>query len=328
MKIKKLLLTVFILTLAADAFSQSFRINKAKFVNITKDVDFSSSVKMNINDALVIFIPEERPYMNGIELKITIPEEIAITRNSCQLELYDSVKPAPSSDQIDYSGIKIFQCVMPSKFTWIVQIPFTADTKKLKTNQYTTKIDSIPNLKNNYLFIRMNQLLPKTDESLVNAEFTITVSPFFSNNGSLSLNILADGQKTDRCSVLIDDLPCSIENCMNGITLSSGLHTVAVISEKYRTEVRTVRIEQARLTNLTIILKSIEPTLIISAPNNVSVFIDGSQCNSTGKEFFITEGEHNLKFKIGNYELIRTVNAMKGKTYKIDVTFDVQIIEQ
>ena len=230
MKIKKLLLTVFILTLAADAFSQSFRINKAKFVNITKDVDFSSSVKMNINDALVIFIPEERPYMNGIELKITIPEEIAITRNSCQLELYDSVKPAPSSDQIDYSGIKIFQCVMPSKFTWIVQIPFTADTKKLKTNQYTTKIDSIPNLKNNYLFIRMNQLLPKTDESLVNAEFTITVSPFFSNNGSLSLNILADGQKTDRCSVLIDDLPCSIENCMNGITLSSGLHTVAVIS--------------------------------------------------------------------------------------------------
>ena len=328
MREKKLLLSVIIFSLTVNAFTQSFRINKTKFVNLTKDVEFSSSVKMNINDALVVFIPEERPYMNGIEIKISIPEKVAITRNSCQLELYDSVKPAPSSDQIDYSGNKIFQGIIPGKFTWIVQIPFTAESKKIRTHQYTTKIDSIPDLKNNYLFIRLNQLLPKSDETLSDAEFMMTVSPVFANNGSLSLSILADGQKINRCSILIDDVPYNLESCINGITLSSGLHTVAVISEQYRTEVRTVRIEQTRLTNLTIILKSIEPTLIVTAPNNVSVFIDGNQCNSTGKEFFITEGDHNLKFKIGNYELMRTINVVKGKTYKVELTFDVQITEQ
>ena len=45
------------------------------------------------------------------------------------------------------------------------------------------------------------------------------------------------------------------------------------------------------------------------------------------KEFVITEGEHKIKFSIGDYEIVRSINAIKGKTYTANFSLDLDISE-
>ncbi len=327
-KLKIFFLSQFLFFGIFSLSAENFRISKIKFINVTQSPDFESSVKLNINDGLVIFVPKEHPYIDGLEVKISIPEEIAVTRNTCECLIYDKLKPEPSSDQIDYAGEKIFNGIIPGKFSWIIQIPFNTESKKIKTNQFTTKLDKIPDLSNNYIFLRLNQLISELNETFANADFTFTVRPIYSNYGNLLINLTANGKDVNKSSVLIDDVSYELSQYPNGIKLTSGLHNITVISDEYRTEVRTIRVEQARLTNITILLKSINPSMIINAPENVNVYLDNAICNSKGKEFPVTEGDHIIKYKIGNYELIRTVNVQKGHTYKIDLVFDMNITEE
>ena len=135
-----------------------------------------------------------------------------------------------------------------------------------------------------------------------------------------------DSEEEPFYTVFIDDNP--VQDAFDSILLNTGIHTVSVISESYRTEVRTVRIEQAKKSDLSIQLKSIEPTLIITAPEGTKIQLDGEDFAETGKEIIISEGEHKVTFIIGDYEIIRSISAIKGKTYKANLAVDLQISEE
>ena len=111
------------------------------------------------------------------------------------------------------------------------------------------------------------------------------------------------------------------------IILDTGIHNISVISEDYRNENRTVRIDQAKTTDLKIEMKSIEPKLLITALEGTQILLDEQECTQIGKEFIISEGEHKIKFAIGDYEITRTITAIKGKTYSANFSLDLEITE-
>ena len=88
-----------------------------------------------------------------------------------------------------------------------------------------------------------------------------------------------------------------------------------------------VIIDQAKITEVTIDLKSIEPTLLITAPEGSKVYLDDEEFTEIGKEYLIAEGEHKIRCAIGDYEIIRTLSVTKGRTYKVNLTVDLQISE-
>ena len=51
------------------------------------------------------------------------------------------------------------------------------------------------------------------------------------------------------------------------------------------------------------------------------------KCTVFGKELVITEGEHKIKISIGDYEIVRTITAIKGKTYTANFSLDLEISE-
>ena len=89
-----------------------------------------------------------------------------------------------------------------------------------------------------------------------------------------------------------------------------------------------MRIDQAKTTELKIEMKSIEPTLFITAPEGTQILLDEQECTQIGKEFIISEGEHKIKFAIGNYEITRSITAIKGKTYSANFSRDLEITEK
>ena len=327
------LFCLILFSLASSLFSETFRVAKCHVINLKEETDFADSQKLGLNDALAIYIPEERLFLEGIEIKMEIPEDIAMWRDCCGAYIYDSIRPAPTSQQIDYSGSKIFFGVVPGKLSWILQIPLTKNAQ-FKTNQYTKTIEAIPSAKGNFIFLRLQQIMKGVPEEVMNSKINFTVRPILSDKGLLKIKLelpqLEEEQTPspeNNITIFIDNEVSPAEDSEKGILLASGIHNVNVISENYRTEVRKVRIDPAKKMELAITLKSIEPTVIITAPEGASVFLDDEKFEALGKEVVITEGDHKISCGIGDYQIVRSLSVTKGRSYKVNLTVDLQISE-
>ena len=176
------------LIMAVSVFADQFRVAKLHSVEITEEVNAEAEASLELNDALVIFLPKSRNFIEGIEIKMSIPEETALWRDCCACLVYDSVHPTPKKEQIDFSGERIFFEVLPGKLSWYLQIPIT-DTKQFKTNQYTTRLDKKPDLSGNYIFLRLQQVMKGVPDSVLDSQIKMHIKPVLSDKGILNLDI-------------------------------------------------------------------------------------------------------------------------------------------
>ena len=327
------LLIVLLCACFSSLYAETFRVAQCHIIELTEDASFTATKKIGLNDAVAVYIPEERLFLEGIEFKMDIPEDMAIWRDCCGAYIYDGIKPAPKAQQIDYSGSKIFFGVVPGKLSWILQLPLTK-TAQFKTNQYTKTIEAIPTAQGNFVFLRLQQIMKGVPDEVMNAKITITVRPIFSDKGLLRVKLSTpevsdqkDDAPEENISIFIDNNPYLAQDAQKGFVLGTGIHNVNVISENYRTEVRKVRIDQAKITDLEIVLKSIEPTVIITAPEGATVYLDDEKFEDLGKEVVLTEGDHKIRCGIGDYEIVRSLSVTKGRSYKVNLTVDLQISE-
>ena len=336
LKKRKLFFSMLIaVIISAQAFlsAETFRVGQCHVVNLKEETSFTAAKKLGLNDAIAIYLPEDRIFLEGIEIKMEIPEETAMWRDCCGAYIYDDIRPAPSEQQIDFSGSKLFFGVVPGKLSWVLQIPLTANAQ-FKTDQYTKTIEKIPSAQGNYIFVRLQQVMKGVPDEVMNSKITFNVRPILSDNGLVTVKLTypeeqeqSEQEEIPNVTVFIDNDAHSSDEVSNGLLLGTGIHNVSVISENYRTEVRKVRIDQAKKTELFIELKSIEPTVIITAPEGAIVYLDEEKFESLGKEFVLTEGDHKIRCVIGDYEIIRTLSVTKGRTYKVNLTVDLQISE-
>ena len=319
---------IFSLALTANVFAlsgEAFRVSKVHMVSVQQEAKYETAAKLGINDSMAITLPEDKTFVEGLELKMDSPEAVASWMDSVACSVYANIKPAPKASQIDYSGTRSYVSTLPGKLSWVLQIPLKKENS-IKSNKYTTKVEPVIEPQNNVIFVRLQPVMKGVPEETSNAIIPITVKPILTNKGMLNLTLKSQDEKTKECSVYIDDNIVDVSK--NKVLLETGVHNISIISEAYRNEVRTVRIDQAKVTNLTVEMKSIEPTLLITAPEGTVITLDDQPCKVLGKEFVIAEGEHKIKFSIGDYEIAKTISAIKGKTYKANFSLDLNISEE
>ena len=317
-----LLMTCF----ASPLASETFRTGKTSVINIESQTDFESSVKLGTNESLAIFLPEDRTFLEGIEIKMDIPEEIASWLDCIGCSIYDKVNPIPSPSQIDYSANRKYISTLPGRLSWLLQIPLKSQNS-IKSSRYITKADVIPDSENGFVFLRLQPVMKGIPESTLNAKISMTVKPILSDKGLLELNLTGENAYFSKCIIYIDDEIISVPEDKK-ILLTSGIHNISVISEEFRDEVRTVRIDQTKTTALEIEMHSIEPTLIVNAPAGTKVFFDEEPYDSWPEELPVSEGDHKLKFIFGDYEITRNLTVIKGKTYTADLNVELVISEK
>ncbi len=323
---KKILFSLFLSAGMILLNAESFRVGKVHEVSVAQTVDSEVITKLGINEALAIILPPDQTFIEGLELKFEIPEAVASWMDSVACSVYANISPTPKASQIDYSGTRAYVRTLPGKLSWVLQIPIKKENS-IKSDNYTTKVDTIVTPSKNIVFMRLQPVMKGVPEETLNSIIPITVKPILANKGQLSLNLVSPEEKLSPCTVFIDDkiapLPADKK-----LLLDTGVHNISIISESYRNEVRTVRIDRAKTTELTVEMKSLEPTLLITAPEGTEVLLDDVKCTIFGKEFVITEGEHKIKFSFGDYEITRSINAIKGKTYTANFSLDLQIQEE
>ncbi len=327
---KKIFSTTLICALLSSTFfAENFRVGKVHTISLDSNslTSQTSSEKIGVSEALAIYLPEDQTFIEGIEIKMDIPESVASWMDCVACSVYDKITPLPSSSQIDYSGVRQYVSTLPGRLSWVLQIPIK-ENNSIKANKYTTKIDCVPEFKNRVVFIRLQPVMKGVPEETLQALIPMTVKALLIDKGQLIMNINNPEGSDFPCTVYIDDKPVKYDKENNKVLLSSGIHTISIISNSYRNEVRTVRIDQAKVTNLDILMKSTEPTLIINAPETSLIYLDDKKCDILGKEFVISEGEHKIKFTIGDYEIMRSIQAIPGKTYTANFSVDLDISEE
>ncbi len=313
--------------------AETFRVAQCHVIELKEEPSYSASKKLGLNDALAVFIPEDRLFLDGIEIKMEIPEETALWRDCCGAYIYDDIRPVPTERQIDFTGNKIFFGVLPGKLSWVLQVPLTEGVQ-FKQDQYTKIIDKKPSAAGNFIFVRLQQIMKGVPDEVMNSRISFSVRPILKDEGLISLKLTypeavaqTDSMELENVTVFIDNQTYATEETLKGVVLPTGIHNISVISENYRTEVRKIRIDQAKKIEVEIALKSIEPTVIITAPEGSQVYLDDEKFENTGKEYTLSEGDHKIRCVIGDYEIVRTLEVTKGRTYKVNLTVDLQISE-
>ena len=325
---KKALISLFLLTGFAGLTAlcaESFRVSRVHELSVVQTPDSEGTARLGINEALAISLPADQTFIEGLELKFDIPEAVASWMDSVACSVYANISPTPKATQIDYSGTRAYVKTLPGKLSWVLQIPLKKENS-IKSNNYTTKVDSVITPSRNIIFVRLQTVMKGVPEETLTAIVPITVKPILMNKGQLAFKLIPPEKKLEPCTIFIDDkmTPLSADS---KVLLDTGVHDISIISESYRNEVRTVRIERAKTTELSVEMKSLEPTLLITAPEGTEVLLDDVKCTTLGKEFVITEGEHKIKFTIGDYEIVRSITAIKGKTYTANFSLDLDISE-
>ena len=98
---KKLFFLITVVFFSLSAFSyENFRVHKTVIADMTDEVSPIKAV-LEVNDALVIKVPTEPVFLQGLSLEVKIPPEVAEFRDSVAYFLYTDVKPQPTEKTID-----------------------------------------------------------------------------------------------------------------------------------------------------------------------------------------------------------------------------------
>ena len=157
-----------------------------------------------------------------------------------------------------------------------------------------------------------------------NSTFSIKAYPLVEDKGILSLEVIFPDENQDPVFIYLDEkkLPWPIKN----YPIRTGLHHLSIESEYFKKEYLTFGIEKGKLTECKIELVRLVPKLTIEAPENTIIFLDGEKIDILpGEVINISEGEHIVLFKLGDYKLSRNFSVSRGKTFKISLLLDILI---
>ena len=362
---KKLFFLITVVFFSLSAFSyENFRVHKTVIADMTDEVSPIKAV-LEVNDALVIKVPTEPVFLQGLSLEVKIPPEVAEFRDSVAYFLYTDVKPQPTEKTIDYQGNRIFINTFPTRLSCNLLIPL-GDSVELKETPYSTVLPPAQSDKSGYVFFRLQLVMKGTPVNIWDSTFVIDIKPILADKGALELSVLAPElqlnnnshnlEQTENVEILSDEVSKNentevhkkevsfinldgtglytlyIDNELptytdKKIILPTGQHHLSIVSDMYRSEVRTVVIEQAQTTKLEVVLKDVTPLVEVVAPEGIQVFLDSDEVVDWKEPFTVSEGNHLLKFVLGGYEKIQSFEAFNGKTYKFSLNLDVNVIE-
>ena len=322
---KKCVFSLFFMT--AGLFlsgAETFRVAKTHFLEISGDYAEASS-DSGIFDAIAIKLPEDTTFITGLELTIKIPQVMANWRDSVAYLFYENLSPLPAEKNIDYSGSRINISTIPGKLVNTIYIPFN-EKFSIKNNPYAKILEEKISAENGTIFLRFMLAMKGAPEELENARMEITAKPVLSDEGCFTLEVSRPEGKTENYSVYIDDQ--FIPSIPQKLLLKKGEHHLYLSGEAYRNEARTFIVEQARLTNLKVRLRGIEPEVKIISPENASVSLDGKLLSSPKEPLIISQGQHTVRFTIGDYEITKTFDAINGRSYTVNLNIDASITEE
>jgi len=320
-----ILLTLCLLYPVINIYSDSFRTVVEDNFEVSHERPAGSSATLGINSSVIFSLGGEVRFLRGIELEITAPQGWLSYRGALVMTAYNSINPQATSGIADMYGTRIAFEPLPSKLQIVYQIPIR-QSHGLRTTPYVTVPTGVILPSTFPLLFSLSPVLKGLTNEFENLAFQITVRPILSEEGAVRIIPRFPPELRNRpITVLIND------NVINSISepvfLREGEHHLLVLSDDYRNESRRFVVERAKVLDLVVELQDPSPILIFEAPQNTQIFLDNVPVTRSREPVKAEPGQHEVRFQIGDYTVIRTLNIQRGKTYRVALEVDLTIDE-
>jgi len=274
---------------------------------------------------VLINLSGEVRFLRGIEIEVSAPQSWLQYRGSLVMAVYNRLTPKTASGTTDFDGSRIAFEPLPTKLQIIYQIP-VRQSHGLRTTPYVTVPSAISLVNTFPILFRFMPVIKGITDELEDMTFNLTIRPILGDEGAVRLVPRYPPQLRNRpFTALIDDVV--ISNINDRHILREGEHHLVILSEDYRNESRRFVVERAKILDLTVELQDPAPLIIFEGPQNARIFLDNVPVANNREPIAVEPGQHEAKFQIGDYTVIKTLDIVKGKTYRIALAVDLTINE-
>ena len=282
-------------------------------------------VTIGINSSVIINLGADARFLRGIEIEITAPQNWLPYRGALVVMLFNNLNPQTASGVTDIVGNRIAFEPLPSRLRIVYHVPIR-NNHGLRTTTTVSVPSSVALPATFPVMLRLSQVSKGLPDSFENMKFTLIARPILSDEGAVRIVPRYPSQLRNRpLTLLIND--SVINNISDQIVLKEGEHHLVILSEDYRNESRRFVVERGRVIDLTIDLQDPTPTIIFEGPQNSSVFLNNTPARK-GEPVTVEAGSHEIKFQVGDYTVIRTLNVQRGKTYRVALAVDLTVQEE
>ncbi|MDR1251877.1 MAG: hypothetical protein LBK62_06890 [Treponema sp.] len=325
MKPVYIIATIFLVLLISRAGAESFRTIVSGNTEVSLDNSGGLAIPLGINSSAVIKLGSEARFFRGIELELSAPQEWLDYRGSLAVAIYIDLDRLPSTGATDVEGSRVAFEPLPGKLQIVYQLPVRS-AHRLRTTPYVTVPTGVILPSSFPVLFRLMPVIKGLTEELETMVFRLTAKPILSDEGAVKLSLRFPRQLQEKpFTLLIDDMV--IENPAEEQLFKEGEHHLVILSDDYRNESLRFMVERAKVLDLTIDLKDSMPLVTFEGPINAAIFLDNTPVIQENGAISVEPGVHEAKFQVGDYTVIKTLTFERGKTYRVALAVDINVLE-
>jgi hypothetical protein len=314
------------LLLCGAAGAESFRTIVAGRMDVSAAEPDGASLPLTYIDSAVIALGGDDRFLRGIELELRVPQAYLKYRGSLAVVIYTNLDHIPGVGVADISAKRAGFELIPNKLQAVYRLPLREGHGFKGTPYVSIPTGIIPPASFPLLF-RIMPVVKGLSDEIETLRFQLSAKPILSDEGALKISLrypekLKDKPITVRVDDDVIDLP------LRELILKEGEHHVAIVSDDYRNESRRVMIERGKVLDLIVDLQDPTPLVTLEAPENATVYFDGAAISDTRTSFAAEPGEHEIRFSVGDYSVVKPVTLIKGHVYRIALSIDVIVSEE
>ncbi len=319
---KKILISTWILFLITSAlFGISIRGSAIHLVEA--GIHPSNTVSFRLNELVAISMTDS-PFIEGLELNMTLPAAFTRYRDSFAITVYSAITPEVSSSNKSYRGKKIFFGVLPSTRKLYIDIPVKKLFPRQKSLDTYILKRKIPQ-KQFPLILKIEPVMKGIPSSLLFEHFKVKISSIIIQKGTVTLHIKT-GKSPKEYTVTIDNKPFDPQT--PNTLLAPGIHQLKINSDLYEEYTSNFAVKPGQNTTINITLQPYHPTVQFDFPEGSVLYLDGKKITvSPDKKQSIAPGDHVVRITIGDYTLSKKFTVLKEKNYKISLFLDIFVKE-
>ncbi|WP_319414690.1 hypothetical protein [Marispirochaeta aestuarii] len=283
--------------------------------------DKQPEASFTIEELVSLDLGANTEFITGVEIELSIPEELRRLRDSFAVYLYRRVDPRPETTGMRrYFGESLNYYIVPAARKMYIQIPLRKDTE-LPRNPETVLLRNQVTVEDFPLILTVLPIMKGIPSDIYSAPLKIKAYPYLAAEGILDLTVTAPDEHP--YTLRIDGR--ELEYREKGYLLSEGIHEVSIESSAYMPVKRSVSVTRGTRTGQNIVLEKKEPRINFETPEGTLIFLDGQRVS--GASLKVEEGVHTVVFKLGDYSMTREFEVLGGKTYTITLFLDVFVKE-
>jgi hypothetical protein len=328
-----------IFVFAQNSPNDPVRVNIVKTIPVSLEKPAPEAANIVFGESVLVELEGDIRYVRGIELDITANAAWLPNYGALAVGIYANVENAypesqnPNSPKAvtrtgiqDIKGKRLVFEPLPAKIQTVYQIPLRA-RHGFRNTPYTQAILELTEQSSFPVLLRLTPITKGFPDELETMRFSVGAKAVLSNDGAVKIMLsYPPGLENLPTVVLIDDKV--IDNPEQEQVLAEGEHHLTLLSSDYRNEMRRFVVPRNKTIELSLTLSDLTPLLILEAPLEAAVYLDGTRIEDTRTPLPVEPGSHEVRIQVSDYALVKRFEIEKGKTYRITFSAELNIAEE